>query len=160
MAFSTTAQSVCCGPVRRQQPAFAVARSVSSSSARQQLLRRGDLFGNLSVRTTSNKLLRWNVAKPGRGGRLLVEAAHSAVPKAAGLFNPANDKVCPASYLASICCRTHTCTCSTRQPCSCMHACAHSAVLGACAFDPLLVWTHVAMTHHARMHVEWGSWGS
>ncbi len=102
MAFSTTARVVCCGPVRRQHPAFAVARSVSSGSAHQQLLRRGDLFGNLSVRITSNKLLRWNVAKPGRGGRLLVEAAHSAVPKAAGLFNPANDKVSPASYLASI----------------------------------------------------------
>ena len=108
MAFSTTARTVCWGPVRRQQPAFAVARSVSPSSAHQQLVRRGDLFGNLSVRTISNKPLRWNVAKPGRGGRLLVEAAHSAIPKAAGLFNPANDKVCPAPYLASICCRTHT----------------------------------------------------
>ena len=93
MAFSTTARIVCCGPVRRQPPAFAVARSVSSSSAHQQLSRRGDVFGNLSVRSTSNRLLRWNVAKPGRGGRLLVEAAHSAIPKAAGLFNPANDKV-------------------------------------------------------------------
>lgn len=110
MALSTTARTVCCGPVRRRQPAFAVAHSISSSSAHQQLLRRGDFFGNLSVRTTSNKLLRWSVAKPGRGGRLLVEAAHSAIPKAAGLFNPANDKVCPAAYLASICCILHTYT--------------------------------------------------
>jgi len=133
MAFSTTARIVCCGPVRRQPPAFAVARSVSSSSAHQQLSRRGDVFGNLSVRSTSNKLLRWNVAKPGRGGRLLVEAAHSAIPKAAGLLNPANDKVCSASYLASMCCgtNTHPYICPIRQPCFCVHACAHSAVLGA-----------------------------
>ncbi|KAL0054356.1 hypothetical protein WJX82_007542 [Trebouxia sp. C0006] len=103
MAFSTTARVVCCGPVRRQPPAFAVARSVSSSSAHQQLSRRGDVFGNLSVRSTSNKLLRWNVAKPGRGGRLLVEAAHSAIPKAAGLFNPANDKdACGVGFVGEL----------------------------------------------------------
>ncbi len=79
--------------MHRQPPACGVARSLPLRSAHQQLSRRGDFPGKFTLRTTSNKLLKWNVCKPGRGGRLLVEAAHSAIPKAAGLFNPANDKV-------------------------------------------------------------------
>ena len=56
-------------------------------------------------RTCTNTFLRWTAPKPGRGGRLTVVGAHSAIPEAAGLFNPANDKVC-AGGKTCIPCRT------------------------------------------------------
>ena len=92
MAFSTTAR-ITCGPTHGRQPVCSVVRAAPVRSAHRQLARQSDTFSKITLRTTSSKLLRWNVNKPGRGGRLFVEAAHSAVPKAAGLFNPANDKV-------------------------------------------------------------------
>lgn len=102
MAFSATARSLC-GPVYRQQLVQSAAPIADMPVRHRRLARQSDIFGKIRLHT---KLLRWSVSKPGRGGRLLAEAAHSAVPSAAGLFNPANDKVC---------CELHTALLLTAQ---------------------------------------------
>lgn len=92
MAFITSARTACCAPLR-QQPVCGTRRPVVAQKLHHQLSRQKGFVGNLKLCTTSNKPLRWSVCKPGRGGRLTVEAAHSAIPKAAGLYDPASDKV-------------------------------------------------------------------
>ena len=92
MAFSVTARCLC-GPVHRQQLGQSAAHIANMPVSHRRLARQSDTFGKIRLRKPNSKLLRWSVSKPGRGGRIFVEAVHSAVPNAAGLFNPANDKV-------------------------------------------------------------------
>lgn len=101
MALPATARFLC-GPVYRQQPVCCTSQVADVPVRYRRLARQSDFLGRITLRTTNSKLLRWNVSKPGRGGRLFVEAAHSAVPEAAGLFNPANDKVSLALHVASL----------------------------------------------------------
>ena len=96
MAGSAFAQPVLNGLLHARHRACSRPRAASWRAEAAMFPSRG---GQFKLRTCSNTFMRWTAPKPGRGGRLTVVGAHSAVPQAAGLFNPANDKVCdPCIY--------------------------------------------------------------
>lgn len=89
MAFVASARHIPHGLAHRHQ---VPSRRISAGLGRtQSLCRRSP--GHFKLRTSTNTFLRWTAPKPGRGGRLTILDAHSAIPEAAGLFNPASDKV-------------------------------------------------------------------
>jgi glutamate synthase (NADPH/NADH) len=52
----------------------------------------------------SPRVLRWQqLSAPGRGSRLIATQAHTAIPAAEGLFNPANDKdACGVGFMGEL----------------------------------------------------------
>ena len=104
MAFVANATHVSPGWVHRGPALRCQNRAIVRQS--QLSCRRGGV--QFKPRTCTNTFLRWTAPKPGRGGRLTVVGAHSAIPEAAGLFNPANDKVCAGARIC-VTCRTDSC---------------------------------------------------